>query len=176
MTSKECDVGKHGSEDQPGFRQEKRMTTRTGDIRVLERLAVATHDSMEGYRAAAGKVGTPGLRELFRYRALERQAVSELLRQQVRALGGEAREGGSVLGWVHRAFMNLRHLMQADDEAVIVEIDRGESHARARYEEALLAGRLTPMARSTVLRAYQSVLTGLDDARHMERVLHPRRG
>lgn len=151
------------------------MTLRTDDIRVLDRLTGVTHDSMEGYRAAAGKVGNPGLRELFRYRARERQVAGELLRQQVRVLGGEAGAGGSVLAWMHRAFMNLRHLVQADDEALIVEIDRGESHARARYEEALLGGRLTPVARSVVLRAYQSVLTGLDDARHMERILHPRR-
>ncbi|MDO1527217.1 PA2169 family four-helix-bundle protein [Fulvimonas sp. R45] len=149
------------------------MATRSDDIRLLNELVEVTIDSMDGYRAAAGDSGEPGLRELFRYRAQERRIASELLRRQVRALGGEPRDEGSVLASAHRVFMNLRNRVQDDDAAVIAEVERGENHIRAKYEAALAAGRLTPSSRHAVLQAYESVLTGQDEASHMAHALHP---
>lgn len=53
-------------------------------------------------------------------------------------LGSEPAESGSVLGTMHRGWINLKAAMTSgDEEAVLAEVERGEAAAVDLYEEVL---------------------------------------
>ena len=57
---------------------------------------------------------------------------------QVRSLGGEPAQSGSISGSMHRAWTNIKSSITGMDEyAVLGECERGEDVAKHVYEEAL---------------------------------------
>ena len=134
------------------------------DISTLNSLIKTTLDSVKGYEDAAeaseGRFTTP-FRELGR----DRQQVVAHLQEEVRRLGGEPENDGSVMGAAHRAFLNLKQSVTSSDEKAIVdEVERGEDHLKEKYEEVLRDRDLSPQARSVVEQACASVREGHDRA------------
>lgn len=142
------------------------------DVRVLNSLIETTLDSADGYRQAADNAKNSQYKVLFQQWAVERRKVVTDLQSQVRNLGAEPEDDGSMLAAAHRAFVNLRETVQKDDTSVVDEVERGEDVIKAKYEEALKDNELSPAARDAVSRAYTSVKTGHDQARDMKHRLH----
>jgi uncharacterized protein (TIGR02284 family) len=60
------------------------------------------------------------------------------LRDEVRRLGGEPAEAGSITGSLHRGWMGLKAALTGDDDrAILDECERGEESALAAYRAAL---------------------------------------
>ena len=145
------------------------MTETSHDIRTLNGLIASTIDSVDGYRTSATDVDSPKLAELFTARAGERSSVAEQLRAEVTKLGGNPEDDGTILAAGHRAFVNLKAAVtKRDDEAVIAEVERGEDHIKAKYEDALKDTDLAPATRSLIETAYGSVKSGHDQMRDLK--------
>ena len=145
------------------------MTETSHDIRTLNGLIATTIDSVDGYRSSAEAVDSPRYGELFTARASERSSVAEQLRAEVRRLGGNPEDDGTLLAGGHRAFLNLKAAVTTrDDAAVVAEVERGEDHIKAKYESALQDESLSPDCRSLVQMAYGSVKSGHDQMRDLK--------
>lgn len=145
------------------------MTETSHDIRTLNGLIASTIDSVDGYRTSATDVDSPKLAELFTARASERSSVAEQLRAEVTKLGGNPEDDGTILAAGHRAFVNLKAAVtKRDDEAVIAEVERGEDHIKAKYEDALKDSDLAPATRSLIETAYGSVKSGHDQMSNLK--------
>ena len=145
------------------------MTDTSHDIRTLNGLIATTIDSVDGYRTSAQDVENPRFAEMFTARASERSSVAEQLRAEVRKLGGNPEDDGTVLAAGHRAFVNLKAAVTGrDDKAIVNEVERGEDHIKAKYEEALKDDDLSPQCRALVETAYGSVKSGHDQMRDLK--------
>ena len=114
------------------------MFDKSHDISVLNSLIETTLDSVDGYRRSAEEATNSRFSAEFLARATERQQVVATLQDEVRRLGGNPQDDGSVLAAAHRTFLTLRdHVTGSDDQAVIAEVDRGESYLNAKWETAL---------------------------------------
>lgn len=148
------------------------MTDTSNDISTLNGLIATTIDSVDGYRTSAQNVENPRFAEMFTSRASERSSVAEQLRAEVRKLGGNPEDDGTLLASGHRAFVNLKSAVTGrDDQAIVNEVERGEDHIKAKFEEALKDDKLSPQSRSLVETAYASVKSGHDEMRTLKHSL-----
>ncbi|MDY1546717.1 PA2169 family four-helix-bundle protein [Luteibacter sahnii] len=150
------------------------MTNTTDhDIKVLNGLIETTIDSAEGYGEAAKDAHNTRYAAAFQQRASERRQVTQRLQQQVASLGGKPEDDGTVLAKAHRMFVELRAKISSKDDTVIVdEVERGEDHIKAKYEDALKDTDLSAGTRSLVQEAYTSVKSGHDQMRDLKHALH----
>ena len=138
------------------------------DITVLNSLIETTIDSVDGYRRSAQEATNSRFSSAFLERATERERVVSELRNQVRQLGGNPEDDGSVLAAAHRAFLTLRDKVTgSDDTAVIAEVDHGETYLANKWEAALKDDRLSPQVRSLIQQQYDSVREGRDTFRRL---------
>jgi uncharacterized protein (TIGR02284 family) len=139
------------------------MAEHSGAISTLNTLIATTIDSITGYEDSAENIHNERFRELFRERASERQQVVQQLREEVRRLGGDAEDGGSLLGKAHQRFEDLKAAITGRDEkAIINEVERGEDYLKEKWQTALQSGELKGETHDLVERLYQSVKSGHD--------------
>ena len=107
-------------------------------IETLNDLLENAKDGELGFREAAEHTKSPELVALFGRRAQScRQAAAEL-QEQIQRLGGKTDVGGTVTGAAHRVWVHIRGLFGgASDEIMLIECERGEDAAVARYRKAL---------------------------------------
>jgi uncharacterized protein (TIGR02284 family) len=141
----------------------------SNDISTLNGLIATTIDSVDGYRTSAQDVENPRYAEMFTARASERSSVAEQLRAEVRRLGGNPEDDGTILAAGHRTFVNLKAAVTGrDDQAIVNEVERGEDHIKAKYEAALEDSSLSPESRSLIQTAFASVKSGHDEMRNLK--------
>lgn len=132
------------------------------DIATLNSLIATTLDSCDGYRRAAEESNNPQHQAMFNEFAADRERIVRELQQQVRSLGGNPEDDGTILAMAHRAFLSLRDAVTgSDDAAVVAEVERGEDHIKHKYEAALDGG-LSSGVEAVVREAYQLVRRGHD--------------
>ena len=107
-------------------------------ISTLNDLIETCRDGKEGFHTAAEGVRSAELRELFHGYAHQRASFVGELQDEVRRLGGEPEQTGSLVATLHRGWMGLRAALEgADDRAVVGECERGEDVALETYRAAL---------------------------------------
>jgi uncharacterized protein (TIGR02284 family) len=144
------------------------MFDKSHDISVLNSLIETTIDSVDGYRRSAQEATNSRFSAAFLERASEREQIVSKLRDEVRRLGGNPEDDGSVLAAAHRAFLSLRDKVTgSDDKAVIAEVDHGESYLNGKWETALRDDQLSQEARSLIQQCYDSVREGRDTFRRL---------
>jgi uncharacterized protein (TIGR02284 family) len=138
-------------------------------VATLNGLIATLLDSVEGYRSAAGDVDSTRYASLFTARADERQQCVLALQSAVRAAGGTPDDHGTLLAGAHRAFMNLKAMVATrDDAAIITEVERGEDHLKAKFEDALKITGLAPSALAAIAGVWDSVKSGHDQMRDLK--------
>ena len=147
------------------------METSERDIEVLNSLIETTIDSVDGYEKAAEVAGDDQLSGMFRQFAQDRREAVTQLRSQVKRLGGEPEDDGSVLASAHRTFLELRSAVQEDRAAAVTEVERGEDFIRSRYEDALDDDEISQDVRDTITGCYETVLLGHNAAADLKRAL-----
>ena len=152
------------------------MASNTEDINLLNRLIGITIDSADGYREAAEDVSNPELKAIFKRRARERLSAFASLQSQVRALGGEPEDEGSLLASMHRVFLDLRSKVRDGDLAVIDEVERGEDRIQSRYEEVIRNGKLSTSSLAVAQHAYRSVRAAHEQMSQLKQSLHSLHG
>lgn len=141
------------------------------DIKVLNGLIETTLDSADGYSEAAKETDNTALRSLFEKRGSERRQVASELQTQVRALGGDPEDDGTVLAKAHRTFLSVKHAMLKDEQAVINSVENGEDFIKDKYEKALKDDDLTPATRSFISSTYPVIKDGHDQMRDIKHAM-----
>jgi len=139
------------------------------DVSTLNTLIKTTIDSVKGFEESAADIDDGQFGTIFREFAQDRRRVVETLQQEVRRLGEEPEDDGSVAGAAHRAFVNLKQAVaQRDDKAIVEEVERGEDYLKEKYEAALSEESLSGQVRAAIEQAYQSVRAGHDKASQLK--------
>lgn len=149
------------------------MQSQNRNIETVNDLITTTIDSVDGYREAGEDANSGQFRSVFFDRANERQDVADRLQEYVRELGGTPTDAGSLSAGAHRAFMNLRDAVTGtDDKAIVAEVERGEDHIKAKFEDALADTDLDSNTRSVIGECYQSVKSGHDQMSNLKHGLN----
>lgn len=141
------------------------------DIKVLNELIETTLDSAHGYQDAAKDARNPAFKSLFERRAMQRKQITAELQNEVRKLGGEPEDDGTILAAAHRTFLNLKNSVTGDDKGVVNEVERGEDHIKAKYEAALKDSALSAPVKQTITTSYVSVKADHDQMRDLKHEL-----
>lgn len=110
-----------------------------GDVLdALDDLTECCKDGEYGFRACAEQAERQDLKTVFQQRAEDCRKAAEELKTQIRTLGGNPDDRGSVAGAMHRGWVAVKSTLSTyDDKAVLEECERGEDNALARYRKAL---------------------------------------
>ncbi|QNM83156.1 PA2169 family four-helix-bundle protein [Sphingomonas sabuli] len=131
------------------------------NVAILNTLLSTTIDSVNGYENSAKELKSEKLREIFRQRADQRQQVVQKLREEVRRLGGDPSDSGSLLGKAHHVWEDLKGAITGHDEkAIINQVESAEDYIKGKYETALENS--SGETRQVIETAYQSVREGHD--------------
>ncbi len=145
------------------------MTDTSHDIRTLNGLIATTIDSVDGYTEAAKDSDNQRFAQMFTSRAQERRSVANSLQAEVSKLGGNPEDDGTVLAGAHRVFLDLKSAITGrDDKAIVNEVERGEDHIKAKFEDALKDNDLSAATRSAIESAWGSVKSGHDEMRDLK--------
>ena len=147
------------------------MHTNEDHIKLVNGLVETTIDSADGYAEAAKDADNSRYTELFQRRAQERRSIASELQDEVRRLGGEPKDDGTILAAAHRAFLNLKDAVTKGDEAVINEVEAGEDYIKGKYEKALQDTNVDPQTRRVIEKAWVSVKSGHDQMRDIKQML-----
>jgi len=151
------------------------MANSSHDISTLNGLIATTIDSVEGYTDAAKDIENARLGQTFTSRAQERRTVATSLQSEVSRLGGNPEDDGTVLAGAHRVFLDLKEAVTGkDDKAIVNEVERGEDHIKAKFEDAMKDDDLSPETRSAIGSAWGSIKAGHDEMRDLKHSMEAR--
>ncbi len=106
-------------------------------ISTLNNLIETCKDGQNGFQTAADGVKDSELKTLFHTYAQQRAQFAAELQSEVRRLGGDPENTGSVAATLHRGWINIKSTVTGkDDAAILAECERGEDSAKSNYEEA----------------------------------------
>lgn len=138
-------------------------------VSTLNNLIETCKDGENGFRTASDGVKNSELKTLFLTYSQQRAQFAAELQNEVRNLGGDPEDTGSVAATLHRGWINIKSTVTGEDEgAVISECERGEDSAVRNYQEALNAD-LPANLRTVVQRQYTQVKEAHDRIRGLER-------
>jgi len=145
------------------------MATDSKDVlKTLNNLIETCRDGQEGFRQAADAIEDRELRSLFDSYSRQRSQFISDLQSEVRRLGGDPEQGGSMAGALHRGWINLKSAVTGKDRhAVIAECERGEDSAVRNYEEALEEDLPTDVL-PLIERQYAQIVQAHDRIRQLE--------
>ena len=138
---------------------------RDGTLSVLNDLIETCEDGIKGFREAADAVESREARAVFVKRIELIQRSEAELKAEVRRLGGDPEQRGSVSGALHRGWINLKSAITGrDDDAIIAECERGEDVAVKNYKAAL-EKELPAGIRAIVAQQYEGTEQNRDKVR-----------
>ncbi len=138
-------------------------------ISTLNNLIETCKDGENGFRTAADDVKNSELKTLFNTYSQQRAQFAAELQAEVRTLGGDPENTGSVAATLHRGWINVKSTVTGEDEgAIISECERGEDSAVKNYKEALNEN-LPANVQSIVERQFTQVKEAHDRIRALEK-------
>ena len=138
-------------------------------ISTLNNLIETCRDGQNGFQTAAEGVERSELKMLFHTYSQQRARFVGELQDEVRRLGGDPEDTGSVAATLHRGWIDIKSVVTGkDDGAILSECERGEDVAVANYRAALNAD-LPANVRSVVERQFGEVKEAHDRVRSLEK-------
>jgi uncharacterized protein (TIGR02284 family) len=138
-------------------------------ISTLNNLIETCRDGQNGFQAASDGVNNSELKKLFLGYSQQRAQFVGDLQNEVRRLGGDPEDTGSIAASLHRGWMDIKAAVTGKDEgAIIAECERGEDSAVRNYKDALEQN-LPENIRSLVQSQYAQVQEAHDRVRSLEK-------
>src|SRR5258708_29362581 len=136
-------------------------------ISVLEELIQTCKDGQKGYLEAAAKVKRTDLKTFFNQQAEERGRFASELEAELSRLGkGDKKLSGSVLGTLHRAWIDTKVSLGGDDKTVLDWLEHGEDRAKDAYQKAV-SGSLPASLMEVIRRQAASIQQAHDKVRNL---------
>lgn len=134
----------------------------THNTDVLKSLAQTTYDSVEGYRKAAEKAESPGLKQALENRARQRALTLGKLNDGLQEVGETPVNEASTSGRMHHFFVSVTDAFQDGDKAAAKRVEEGEDYLAEKFEDALKmdSDKLDAHCRSIIQSAYSEVREG----------------
>lgn len=116
------------------------MNNNENSIKTLQDLVDTCQEGRKGYQDASEHLQHPDLKTIL-YRLSQQRALFEAeLKDEIRQLGGDEEETGSLKGAIHRVWMDFKSGFNGNDtNAILNECKKEENDAMRTYEEALKA-------------------------------------
>ena len=134
------------------------MENRDRTIEELNDILAKNYDGLAGYRKAAEKSKNTFLMGYFNRRVNERKIFIDELTSEVRALGGEPTDDGTIQGTAHRMWLNLKAGFSDDNsEELLEECITGEKNALEEYDD-LLEENYVPASTRTLLNKQKRMI------------------
>lgn len=107
-------------------------------IEAIQDLIQANLDAAGGFKEAAKEIDDSIVSSLFSACSVQRNKHASQLQYYVVRNGERARTEGTWLASLHRVWLDLRAKLSGGDPYVLLcEVERGEDHIKAAYEETL---------------------------------------
>jgi uncharacterized protein (TIGR02284 family) len=107
-------------------------------ISVLEELIQTCKDGQKGYQEAASKVKRSDLKTFFNEQSLDRSRFAGELEAELIRLGKpDKKVSGSVVGSLHRAWVDTKVVLGGGDTTILDWLENGEDHAKDAYQKAV---------------------------------------
>jgi uncharacterized protein (TIGR02284 family) len=107
-------------------------------VSVLEELIQTCKDGQKGYLEAAAKVKRTDLKTFFNEQAAERGRFAAELEAELNRVGKTDKKlSGSVLGTLHRAWIDTKVSLGGGDKTVLDWLEHGEDRAKDAYQKAV---------------------------------------
>lgn len=139
---------------------------------VLNHLIETCRDGERGFLSASSHVENAKLKVLFNEMAAERARIANDLTPHAQRLGGDAAAEGTGAAALHRRWIDIKSMLKRhDDNAILVEVERGDGITLHAFQEAL-EGMLPPDSREVIERLYgelrqaHATIASLDKVRH----------
>jgi uncharacterized protein (TIGR02284 family) len=143
---------------------------RKNTVSILEDLIEINNDGNHGYKTAADDIDNPAYKTLFYGYAQQRAQFAAELEREAQLLGRDPDAGESVLGAIHRGWINIKSAFTSGgSEAILGECETGDKAALETYEKAL-AQSLPSNIESIVRTQYQAVQEAYNKVRSFKRV------
>ncbi|MEP7087269.1 MAG: PA2169 family four-helix-bundle protein [Gemmatimonadota bacterium] len=138
-------------------------------VSILNELIETCENGMQGFKTASEAVENPSAKALFASRLPNIVRGESELKAEVRRLGGDPDQRGTIVGAIHRGWIELKAAVTGkNEEAIVMECERGEEHAAHVYEEALQKD-LPLDTRAIVERQYRGVVENLERVRALSK-------
>lgn len=136
-------------------------------IEALQKLVRYNVDACEGLKESAKAIDLPVAAELFRKIAEQRSDFAQQLQEYVEINDECAKEDGSAMAAVHRAWIDVRAAINGGDPVpVLCEAERGEDYIKAAYEDVLKKTAGSAM-NDVLTKQYAEVKIGHDGIREL---------
>lgn len=139
-------------------------------VHALQELLEKNYDAEKGYRKAMEDADNLNLKKFLKKQAVRRNHFATELDKQIHSLNEHPKEKSSVLGNLHRRWIDLKtHLSKKDDESVLEECIRGEKASLKEYEEKIKKYNFPPHIKEALkqqmneIKATLSRVTTLED-------------
>jgi uncharacterized protein (TIGR02284 family) len=133
---------------------------------ALNSLIQINNDRISGYEKAVAQTQTehPNLSMLCSEMAEESRDFVSVLKAKVWKLKGEAEDGNSFSGMVHRVFMEVKWIFSGTDKkAIITSCINGDTAALKAYDQALHSNaEMSAETRQLLISQQQSIQHALD--------------
>ena len=125
--------------------EEAREDSHKETVNLLQGILEKNYDAEKGYKKAMTDAENPALKNFLQAQALQRSNFATAIDKELRDLGEEPKESGSVTGSLHRAWIDIKSSVAGnDDEAVLEEVIRGEKASVDEYQDAINNNALPP--------------------------------
>lgn len=126
-------------------------------VSILEDLIEINNDGNHGYKTAADDIDNPAYKSLFYTYAQQRAQFAAELEREAQLLGRDPDAGESILGAIHRGWINIKSAFTSGgSEAILAECETGDKAALDTYKKAL-AESLPANIKTMVSTQYQAI-------------------
>jgi len=142
-------------------------------IEELNDILQKNYDAVNGFQTAAEKVNDIKLMGYFNEQVIARKRFIMELSNEIKLLGGEPTESGSVAGTMHRAWMNIKQGFNYNDdnrEELIEECIRGEKQCIDEYNDLLEEKTMGASTRQLLNRQKAEVVSTLAELEIKEEI------
>ncbi|MDP9047671.1 MAG: PA2169 family four-helix-bundle protein [Bacteroidota bacterium] len=147
------------------------METIEKSVEVLNDLIEINNDRVAGFEHASKDLGDGDndLKDFFRIQREASRQNSFELTKAVNQLGGEAEDGKSVSGTIHRNWLDVRATFTGHDrKSILDECERGEDAIKKAYKDALNSDNgLSEAIRQIVQKQQQGIMASHDTVKAM---------
>jgi uncharacterized protein (TIGR02284 family) len=136
-------------------------------VSVLEKLIEVCKDGQKGYLEAATHVKRSDLKTFFNEQSLERARFAGELEAELIRLGKpDKKVSGSVVGALHRAWVDTKVGLGGGDKTILDWLEHGEDTAKDAYQKAVTED-LPENIAQIVRRQAASVLAAHDKVKNL---------
>ena len=143
--------------------------SRQETINALQSIIEKNYDAEKGYKKAMEDAENPALRGFLQQQAAKRSNYATAIDQELRLLGEQPKESGSVTGSLHRAWIDIKSTVAGNtDEAVLEEVIRGEKASVEDYQDALNKPNLAPQINNVLQTQLNDIQSTLNKVKRLE--------